>query len=53
MFSWAFLAPTETMAGTRSLFPAEPVGFLPSHKQEKRNLKAGWYNKIMSDFLTA
>lgn len=53
MFSWAFLAATSTMAGTQGLFPAEPVGFLPSHMQEKRNQKAGWYDKIKSDFLTA
>lgn len=52
MFSWAFLAPTSTMAGTHSLFPAKPVGFLPSHVQEKRNQRTGWYEKIKSDFLT-
>lgn len=51
MFSWAFLAPTSTLAGTHSLFPAGPVGFLPSHVQEKRNQKAGWYDEIKSDFL--
>lgn len=52
MFSWAFLAPTSTLAGTHSLFPAGPVGFLPSHVQEERNQKAGWYDEIKSDFLT-
>lgn len=52
VLSWAFLAPTSALAGTHSLLLAEPVGFLPSHMQEKRSRKAGWYDKIKSDFLT-